>query len=1224
MCGFAGIITVKRGDTRRDRFETSPYIQLFDKIRENDMKALLAGSVPLEHYLDGRGYLKEMEKGILRLKGERNFQDLFFHAHRARQMSDLSEKIGLFIFGEEKLLEENAGRFLTEEMETINSRLVLMKDIQWSLQKDILDNIERIAALTGAKGVEEIPPEAFKKYRKINFLLNCLERLEVRGRDSAGIHISFILHDGVVQNEVTTNLKEKGLYEDFLNRAKTGDLVNGSISLSTKLQSTKNHRGTTVSFTYKTSLIIGELGRNIRDLKETIARDRILQEFARQETVFETFLAHTRWASVGAITEENCHPINNFSLCKNRNDEIEGGTNYPFYGIGSWTISVVLNGDIDNYQTLRDTLEAEGTVFPPGVTTDTKIIPLQIEKYLSKGYDLTESFRLAVNDFEGSHAIAMVSNVEAGKVFLALRGSGQSIYVGLTPDQYIFSSELYGLVEETPFFLKMDGDKPALTQERSSGNGETAGQVFILDQDSEGGLSGIRALHYDGTSLNIQPEDIQKAEITTRDIYRGDYPHYFLKEITESSVSVKNTLRGKYRLSEGQKGRKAVIFNLGRDVVPEKLRDALIRDEIRNIIVIGHGTAAVAGAAIAEAFVRYLKDTHLRIEARIASELSGFFLRDDMRDTLVIPVTQSGTTTDTNRAVTMAGQRGATVIAIVNRRQSDVTTRADGVFYTSDGRDIEMSVASTKAFYSQIVAGHLLALFFAQLKKTIPDDTIVGELLCLEQAPQMMRRVLEKKEEIGQSARNLARQKRFWAVVGSGPNKIAADEIRIKLSELCYATISSDVVENKKHIDLSAEPLIIVCAAGNGETVIGDIIKDVAIFKAHRAGVVVFADEDENRFNGIADAVIGIPRAPLPMPLILNTLTGHLWGYYAARSIDEDALFFRKFRSHLNQLMVEHEKKNCSLYEKIADRSFRRIVGDFSVRFNQMRSNDSFSQAGVKTTSDIALLLKYAGGKLPLEDFWHDFKGEDGITSPIDMLDIALGHAVDELSRPIDAIRHQAKTVTVGTSRREQPLQGIIFNLLKELRFSTKAIVSKDILAIGRMQPAIAAIKGYTLYDINNLDMEGNPGDASTISIKEMCGISTRMKSRAEDSSVLMGTKKTIVSTGRVYVGRGKSDGAPIVIIPLLGETYTVRNLLLIHVDFNESLTTQERKDVLGYRFNDIRNLINEYNLPWDDRYLERIPMATLLGEPVEVVAEEIKQSLGDQGSGIGRTGVLA
>ena len=1202
MCGFAGILTIKRGG---DQIKTDLRLtQLFDRIRENDMKTLLAGSISLKHYLDGRGYLEEMEKGLLHLKMEKNLQHLFFHADKARQMLDLSEKIRAFISGEEKLLEGNASCFLTEEMETINSRLILMKDIHWSLKKDILDNIERIGELTGTDGVKEIAPEAFKKYRKINFLLNCLERLEVRGRDSAGIQISFTLPDGATLDEVTTILKENGLDEDFLKRVNTKDLVNGSISLGS----------TTVSFTYKTSSIIGELGQNIRDLRKAIARDSILQEFARQEAVFETSFAHTRWASVGAITEENCHPLNNFALSKAQNDNAGTGIikNYPRYGMGNWTISIVLNGDIDNYQLLRDTLESEGVMFPPEVTTDTKIIPLQIERYLSRGSDLTEAFRLAVNDFEGSHAIAMISNVEAGKVFLALRGSGQSIYVGLAPDQYIFSSELYGLVEGTPFFLKMDGEKPALTQERSSGGTETAGQVFILDQASEGGLSGIRALYYDGTPLNIKPENIQKAEITTRDIYRGDYPHYFLKEITESSLSVKKTLRGKYRISEGEEGKKSVIFNLGQDVVPEKLRDALVRDEIRNIIVIGHGTAAVAGAAIAEAFGRYLKDTHLRIEARIASELSGFFLKDDMRDTLVIPVTQSGTTTDTNRAVTMAGQRRATVIAIVNRRQSDVTHKADGVFYTSDGRDIEMSVASTKAFYSQIVAGHILALFFAQLLKTISDDVSAGELLCLEQAPQMMRRVLEKKEEIRQSARHLAKQKKYWAVVGSGPNKIAADEIRIKLSELCYVTISSDVVENKKHIDLSAEPLIIACTAGNDETVIGDIIKDVAIFKAHRAGVVVFADEGEERFNGIADAVIGIPKAPLPMPIILNTIAGHLWGYYAARSIDEDAIFLREFRGSLNRKMVEHEKKNYSLYEMIGDRRLRRMVEDFSTRFNQMRSNGSFSLTAAKTISDIALLLKYAAGKLPLEDFWHDFKVEDGITSPIDMLDIAIGHAVDELSRPIDAIRHQAKTVTVGTSRREQPLVGIIFNLLREMRFSAKTILSKNILAISRMQLAIAAIRGYTLYDISNLDIEGNPGDASTISIRERMGISTQMKSRTEDSSVLMGTKKTIVSTGRVYVGRGKSDGATVVIIPLLGERplSTVRNLLLIHVDFNETLSIQERKDVLGYRFNDIRNLINEYNLPWDDCYLERIPMASLLGEPVEVVAEEIKQTL--------------
>jgi glutamine---fructose-6-phosphate transaminase (isomerizing) len=289
-------------------------------------------------------------------------------------------------------------------------------------------------------------------------------------------------------------------------------------------------------------------------------------------------------------------------------------------------------------------------------------------------------------------------------------------------------------------------------------------------------------------------------------------------------------------------------------------------------------------------------------------------MEEDLTDMLVIPITQSGTTTDTNRAVAMAAERGAMVISIVNRRQSDITTKSDGVFYTSDGRDIEMSVASTKAFYSQIVAGHILALSFAKLLGTMSDNMIADELTNLEHIPSAMLAVLAKKEEIRTSVEMLSRKKRYWAIVGIGPNKAAADEIRIKLSELCYKTISSDIIENKKHIDLSAEPLIIVCAAGSPEAVIGDIVKDVAIFKAHKAGVVVFANEGDNRFAKIADSVIGVPGGGHPAPVILNTLAGHLWGYYAACHIDEDATFLREFRGQLNQRMLEQAKHNFNLY----------------------------------------------------------------------------------------------------------------------------------------------------------------------------------------------------------------------------------------------------------------------------------------------------------------------
>ncbi len=1223
-CGLAGILTIKkRGETKTPDL-ADQMSKIFSRVRERTLDHVLSRQIKTSRYLGGPKDLRALERITFILKQHVPYRQLFASTAETAKISDLARQMAELLQREESRVDEQANAFSTEDMEVINSRLTLLKDLVWSLEKDILSNLEKIGKLSGRNRREEVSPTAFEKYRKINYLLNSLDRLEVRGRDSAGIQIFFTLQKKEDLDRALAGLREKNLYSEFVKRTKSGDLLNGSIHVT-------DHRhpdgGVHLSFVYKTASIVGKLGDNVRKLREAVRADQILHAFAGESTVSETTFAHTRWASVGSITEENCHPINSYAvrtpgpegqippagLCpmpaniaeKLAAETVPGMKFYPAYGPGLWTISVVLNGDIDNYQMLRSLLESTCHYeIAPEITSDTKIIPLQVERYLVAGKTLEEAFRLAVNDFEGSHAIALASNVEPGKIYLALKGSGQAIFVGLREDQYLFASELYGLVEGTSRFIKMDGEKP-----RDPDHPESSGQIFVLDQHSEGGLAGIRALTYDGYPVGLTESMIQKAEITTRDIDRGNYPHYFLKEISESALSVKKTLRGKYRIFEKPDGRKGVIFNLGHEILPDRLLKAL-RKQVRHIVVIGQGTAAIAGAAIADGLSRYLQGRDIQVEAKKASEMSGFALKEDLRDTLVIAVTQSGTTTDTNRAVTMAGERGATILCIVNRRQSDITTKSHGVFYTSDGRDIEMSVASTKAFYSQIVAGYTLGLCFAQFLKTQSDDFITGELLDLEKAPDLMNRVLEKKDDIQASSEKLAKTKKYWAVVGNGPNKASADEIRIKLSELCYKTISSDFIEDKKHIDLSSEPLILVCAAGNPETVTGDVIKDTAIFKAHKASVVVFADEGETRFDGIADSVIHIPRAAMPLPVILNTLAGHLWGYYAASSIDNDAAFFREFRNELNLAVVEQDHKNYTLYQRILDRNLHRVLKEFSAQFNERKNRGIFTLMNARTMTDISLLTKYVAGKLPLEDFWSDFGEGGGNASPIDMLNITFGHAIDELSRPIDAIRHQAKTVTVGTSRKEEMLRGVLFDLVASLKFSAKSLKAENILALDRIQKAVAGVRGYTLYEIGNLDAEGGPTDDTTIAIMKRGGITLEMRSRVEQSKLLMGAKRSIVSMGHVYVGRGKTDGASIIIVPLLGEGPGVRHLLLIHILYNEALSLSEKIEVLGSRFNDIRNLVNEYNLPWSDRYLESISLESIFSEPVEIIAGQIRTQL--------------
>ncbi|MEI2698656.1 MAG: SIS domain-containing protein [Microthrixaceae bacterium] len=277
---------------------------------------------------------------------------------------------------------------------------------------------------------------------------------------------------------------------------------------------------------------------------------------------------------------------------------------------------------------------------------------------------------------------------------------------------------------------------------------------------------------YDGTELAITDPDVQTAQVTTRDIDRGEYPHFLLKEITASPASFRKTLRGK--LIEDADGIRVL---LGDDSMPAAASEGLRSGSIDRVLVIGQGTAAIAGQSLAHHLGDFLAESDVRVEAILATELSGFQLRSDMSDTLVVAISQSGTTTDTNRTVDLVRARGAQVVAIVNRRGSDLSDKADGVLYTSDGRDVEMSVASTKAFYSQVAAGLLLAQAISDqvpggVRSSSPAQQ---ELLhALRDLPARMEEALEVRSAAAEAARTFAPGRRYWAIVGNGVNQIAA------------------------------------------------------------------------------------------------------------------------------------------------------------------------------------------------------------------------------------------------------------------------------------------------------------------------------------------------------------------------------------------------------------------------------------------------------------------
>jgi glutamine---fructose-6-phosphate transaminase (isomerizing) len=584
-----------------------------------------------------------------------------------------------------------------------------------------------------------------------------------------------------------------------------------------------------------------------------------------------------------------------------------------------------------------------------------------------------------------------------------------------------------------------------------------------------------------------------------------------------------------------------------------------------------------------------------------------------MADVLVVAISQSGTTTDTNRTVDMVKELGASTLAIVNRRDSDITFKVDGVLYTSSGRDIEMSVASTKAFYSQIVAGALLGLFFAEVKGRRGPEFLAGELKGLLEMPNHMRTVLAMTDVIESSAKRLATTKTYWAAVGSGPNKASADEIRIKLSELCYKTISSDFVEDKKHIDLSSEPLIIVCAAGTKDSVLGDIIKDTAIFKAHKASPVVITNEGEDRFDPYADDVFHVPSVSPHLAPILNTLVGHIWGYYAALAINEGSKILYKFRDNIEQSIDAHLADGLDVFEIILEKSFREEIVKFYNNFRIKKDQKKLPKP-IMMASDLILLLKYLSGKLPASDFELDFQKKGTARNMLNTLFEFIGESINAMARPVDAIKHQAKTVTVGTSRISEKLEGIVFDTLTSRGINLSQLTNKNVVVLKHLQTIISEIKGAILYEIAHLDVLGEPTDASTISIIEKSGVLAPIPSRVETESRLKGTKRIIVRKGNVYIGKGRKDDRSILVIPIISTSpekpNLIENILLLNIGFIEDVPLAAKVKALGGKHEHIKNIAQENNVVWDDQHLELVPMDELFGRSAEKVGEFIASKL--------------
>src|SRR5437764_9998427 len=312
--------------------------------------------------------------------------------HHAEQLQLATDRV-------EAALDANAADLSTVELEDVNAALVRLKDALWAVDHDRLRTARAVAELCGS----DLAPSAIEAFTSVQVALSALDRLEVRGRDSAGLHV-FVHHHALdLDDPAIARLLDQRRDPLFGSRA-------------------VRRAGDSLSFVYKAAAEIGELGDNTASLRRAIRDDELLHLAVAAETSKAVVLAHTRWASVGIISEANAHPVNS---------EEVGLADGP-YVIGA------LNGDVDNYADLE---AIERLDVPTEMTTDAKVIPTLVSRRLAAGEKDDEAFRATVASLEGSVAIAAGAADRPDRVMLAPRGSGQALNVGLAEDTFVVARQ---------------------------------------------------------------------------------------------------------------------------------------------------------------------------------------------------------------------------------------------------------------------------------------------------------------------------------------------------------------------------------------------------------------------------------------------------------------------------------------------------------------------------------------------------------------------------------------------------------------------------------------------------------------------------------------------------------------------------------------------------------------------------------------------------------------
>ena len=468
-----------------------------------------------------------------------------------------------------------------------------------------------------------------------------------------------------------------------------------------------------------------------------------------------------------------------------------------------------------------------------------------------------------------------------------------------------------------------------------------------------------------------------------------------------------------------------------------------------------------------------------------------------------------------------------------------------------------------------------------------------------------MSAVFARRPAIAIAAQRHALSRRSWALVGNGVNQIAALELRIKLSELCYKAIACDVTEDKKHIDLSSEPMIIVCAAGLHGSNADDVAKEVAIYRAHKAAPIVIADDDESRFATASIETISVPVVHPALSFVLCALAGHLFGYEAALAIDASARPLRAARGCIETLVgaAALSPTDRDLDPLVAlSGQLEPLAARF---FDGLRAGDYNGALEAGTAVQLASLLRYAIGVVPLDAYQIDFGKVGTPSTVVEDLTAALTKAIEELTRPVDAIKHQAKTVTVGISRSDETLLQV--PLVREVLASG---TPRDSLTYRACERSWRSTPRSTRSSAGRVTGSKAIRRADPRRFTSSTGAASRATFRLAPSTTRC---CAVPSTGSRPSARSRScsaaDQRTLIEVPEVKDAQTT-GITLLHVRLHDRLAAGAARRVLeGYRdrYQAIADQVTEIEPVMRDDVLGRIGLIELLTEPVVRLADHWK-----------------